>query len=287
MSQLKIVFSARVKLPAGQSQADHPIHSGIFTANGDGSGVTPLLPKTMPGVDDPAYIYNWPQWALGGTKIVFTQRTHPTAEVPLGAWENIFMMDADGTHLVQLTNLNYRAVQPKVSADGRSVLYTAKNPQYPIIATYKLDLEDPRVDQHQPGDRAPRRRRRRPEVDAAGPGRPGLVDHRRDAGERRSTPTASNREALTDDNYFNTDPEISPHDADIVTYSSYRGDHLILDEREPRSRRARDRARARRHPLRPLQLADHRPQRPHRSRDPDHQGPAVQRLPPPHRLQPG
>ena len=138
MSQLKIVFSARVKAPAGQVQGDNPIHTGIFIANGDGSGVTPLLPRSMPNLTDPGYLYNWPQWAMGGTKIVFTVRTHSTPEVPLGAWENIFMMDADGTHLVQLTDLNYRAVQPKVSADGRSVLYTAKNPQYPIIATYVL-----------------------------------------------------------------------------------------------------------------------------------------------------
>ena len=42
-----------------------------------------------------------------------------------------------------------------------------------------------------------------------------------------------NREALTDDDYFNTDPEISPNDADVVAYSSYRGDHLILDDRNP------------------------------------------------------
>ena len=42
----------------------------------------------------------------------------------------------------------------------------------------------------------------------------------------------ANREALTDDQYFNTDPEISPNDPQIVAYSSYRGDHLILDDQE-------------------------------------------------------
>jgi len=232
MSQLKIVFSARVKLPAGQSQKDHPIHSGIFTANGDGSGVTPLLPSTMPGVDDPAYIYNWPQWALGGTKIVFTQRTHPTAEVPLGAWENIFMMDADGTHLVQLTNLNYRAVQPKVSPDGRSVLYTAKNPQYPIIATYVLDLqtlESRNISQvtapHGAVDADPK---------WTPQGRVVLASSI--SGETQVNvfdADGQHREALTNDQYFNTDPEVSPNDPNVVTYSSYRGDHLILDDINP------------------------------------------------------
>ena len=41
------------------------------------------------------------------------------------------MMNPDGTGKRQLTNYKFRAVQPKVSADGRSVVFTAAEPAVP------------------------------------------------------------------------------------------------------------------------------------------------------------
>ncbi len=133
ISQMKIVFSA-TSLPT----PDRKFLEGIFEANGDGTGMHTLLPPST----NPNTIYNWPQFAMGGTKIIFTVRNGPvvSSEDPYGQYENIWMMDADGSHPRALTHYNFRAGQPKVSADGRSVVFTAENPQAPLAAVYKLDL---------------------------------------------------------------------------------------------------------------------------------------------------
>ena len=129
---------------------------------------------------------------------------------------------------LQLTHLNYRAVQPKVSADGRSVLYTALNPQYPRIGTYKLDLETLEstnltqvTEPHGGLDADPKWTPEGRIVLATTTTGPTQINEFDVDGR--------NREALTDDEWFNTDPEISPADPAVVAYSSYRGDDLNLE----------------------------------------------------------
>jgi Tol biopolymer transport system component len=130
---LKILFSAEELSPTGQSAGN-----GIFEVDSDGSNLRTLLSSAS----DSAVTYNWPQWALGGTKIVFTERTGPpvSSTDTNPQFENLWMMNADGTDLQQLTDYNYRAVQPKMSADGTSVLFAAENPQYQRIGVYTLNL---------------------------------------------------------------------------------------------------------------------------------------------------
>ena len=220
MSQLQIVFAARTKPADPNANPPQPTFQGIYRANGDGTGVHLITPA-----GDPT-IYNWPQWALGGSRIVFTKRYGPDLDHNgFGDWENLFIMNADGSGVQQLTDLNYRAVQPKVSADGRSVVFTAANPQYPRYATYRLDLltlESTNLSQvTQPNGAVDADPKFTPDgriVVAASTADQTNIDVFNGDG--------TDRQALTDDKYFNTDAEMSP-DMSSIAYSAYRGDHLI------------------------------------------------------------
>ena len=133
LAGLKILFSAEELGPSGDS-----VGNGIFEVNADGSDLRTLLSSDS----DSSVEYNWPEWALDGTKIVFTERTGPpvSSTDPDPQYENLWEMNPDGTDLEQLTDYDYRAVQPKMSADGTSVIFGAENPQYQRIAIYKLNL---------------------------------------------------------------------------------------------------------------------------------------------------
>lgn len=101
---------------------------GIFTANLDGTGIKRITPA-----DGKAY--NWPRWAFGNTKIVFTVRTGPP-----GSPESIALMNPDGSGARVLQSFEYRVGQPIVEPNGRYVLFTAQAPWFPQVATFRLDL---------------------------------------------------------------------------------------------------------------------------------------------------
>jgi Tol biopolymer transport system component/O-antigen ligase len=114
-----LVFSARDRTTGVQ---------GIFTANLDGTGIRRITPA-----DGKAY--NWPRWAFGNTKIVFTVRTGPP-----GSPESIALMNPDGSGARVLQSFEYRVGQPIVEPNGRYVLFTAQAPWFPQVATFRLDL---------------------------------------------------------------------------------------------------------------------------------------------------
>jgi Tol biopolymer transport system component len=220
ISQMRIVFAARSNTPSNA-----PSFNGIFVVNGDGSGLKPLIEAPT----NTATVYDWPQWALGGTKIVFTVRNGPpiSSTDALGSYENIWEMNPDGSDMRQLTFYKFRVVQPKVSADGTSLIFTGQNPQFPSDAIYKLNLltlQATNLSQVTQPDGA---------VDAdpkwmpngnivLASSEPGVAGEQID--EINSDGT--DRQLVLNDGNFNTDPEVSP-DSSEVAYSAFDGPNPV------------------------------------------------------------
>jgi Tol biopolymer transport system component/O-antigen ligase len=219
VSKLRVVFSARADTAPGAASTN-----GIFVGNADGTDLKPLI------VSNTNTLYNWPQWALGGTKIIFTVRNGPrvssTDRFP--RYENIWEMNPDGSDKRALTDYKFRAVQPKVSPDGRSVIFTAQNPLFPLDAVYKLNLltlQATNLSQVTQPDGA---------VDADAKWTP---DGRivMTATQSTSPGTAidemnadgTDRQVLLSDGNFNTDPEVSP-DGSAVSFSAFDGPDPVL-----------------------------------------------------------
>jgi len=170
-------------------------------------------------------LYNWPQWALGGTKIIFTVRNGPPVSKsdPFPSYENVWEMNPDGSGKRPLTDYKFRAVQPKVSPDGRSVIFTAQNPQYPLDAVYKLDLQTLQATNlsqvTQPDGSVDADPKWTPNgrivMTSTQSGTPGTaIDEMK--------PDGTDRQVLLSDGNFNTDPEFSP-DGTAVAYSAFDG----------------------------------------------------------------
>ena len=219
VGDMMVVYSARLDSAPGVVP-----YNGIFEERADGTGLK-VLAESSGNV-----YFNWPQWALGGTKIIYTVRSGPpvSSADPFPKFENLWEMNPDGSGKRPLTSYKFRAVQPKVSADGRSVIFTAQNPQYPLYAIYKLDLltlQATNLSQTTRPDGA---------VDAdpkwTPDGRivmaateanlPGTQIEEMDA-------DGSNRQMLVDDGNFNTDPEFSP-DGGRLAYSAFDGPNPLL-----------------------------------------------------------
>lgn len=205
-SELRIVFGA-VERP-GSRQA-------LYEVNGDGTGLRRLSPDD--GLD-----YLWPTWAMGGTKVVFTTR-----DGPVGNPENVHIMDADGTHRLQLTFEPWRSGQPKVSPDGRSLVFSSFWPEFSKAGIYKLDLETLQVTNLSARADTPGAADADPRWSADG----ALIAFAASAGAEGIVPTqnyvmnpdGTGRRALTNDSYYNTDPALSP-DGRQVAIASYRGE---------------------------------------------------------------
>jgi Tol biopolymer transport system component len=216
---MMVVYSARLDSAPGVVP-----YNGIFEERADGTGLK-VLAESRGNV-----YYNWPQWALGGTKIIYTVRSGPPVNSadPFPKFENLWEMNPDGSGKRPLTLYNFRAVQPKVSADGRSVIFTAKNPQYPLYAVYKLDLltlQATNLSQTTRPDGAVDADPKwtpdgRIVMSATEPNLPGTQIEEMDA-------DGSNRQMLVGDGNFNTDPEFSP-DGGRLAYSAFDGPNPVL-----------------------------------------------------------
>jgi Tol biopolymer transport system component/O-antigen ligase len=189
-------------------------HQGVYTVSPGGKDPRLVTP------DDGA-LYSWPEWALGGSKIVYTRATSPSSAVT-----NIYMSNPDGSGAIQLTHGDWRIDQPKVSPDGRRLLFAAFWPEYPDVALYAMDLQTLQVTNLTAVSGLA------PAFDSDPAWTPGgdiVYAHASEHSGQVSNNTiwimhgdGTDPHALTADQYFDVDPMVSPNGSTLA-YSSYRG----------------------------------------------------------------
>ena len=211
LSQLKITFAATDRATG---------HRAIFTVNGDGSGLTRITPNDFGD-------YSWPTFAYGGSHIVFTGR-----HGPVGSPEQVYLMRSDGSDVRALTSTRWRNAQPQISRDGRAMVFSSQWSEYPLAGVYRMDLDTQLVTNLSAAgseagaiDSDPRWTPDGTRVVLASSatgseGRPGQIVMT-DADGR-------NRVDLTNNRFYNTDPEVSP-DGSRLTISRYVGEGTPRD----------------------------------------------------------
>ena len=85
-------------------------YRAIYTVNVDGSGLTRLTNPVGIGDDE------WPTWSPDGRQIAFARTADSTAS-------DIFVMNADGSNVIRLTDGRYAVRSPAWSPDGRLIAY--------------------------------------------------------------------------------------------------------------------------------------------------------------------
>ena len=91
--------------------------SEVYVMNADGTGVTRLT--FSPGED------RGTSWSPDGTQIVFhSARFQPSEPGPGHSALEIFIMNADGSNQVRLTNNNFQDSLPSFSPDGTKIAFT-------------------------------------------------------------------------------------------------------------------------------------------------------------------
>lgn len=215
---LKVVFAARPQTFISPRDDAQMLYTVDFS---EGLG----LPHTRQITHPDGYTYDWPTWAFGGTKLVYTAMDVEAPE----KGENLWVMDPDGTNRVQLTFGTWRHVQPKVSPDGTKVLFTARWHEWPLVGLFEYDLITGEVRNVSSPSSEDGARDSDPKWAPDG----SLIVFSNTRGENATPemptqiysmrPDGTHRIRLTHDSWWNTDPSISP-DKRTLAISSYRGD---------------------------------------------------------------
>jgi Tol biopolymer transport system component len=218
----EVVHAAGIKLvfAASGRSIDDPtfLYQALYTADGDGRNVRRITP-----LGDRIY-YDWPMWALHGTKIVYTTRTSLESGTP----QYVYMADPDGSNTVQLTTNPWPNIQPRISPDGEWLLFTSFWDEFPSQALYRMSLRTGLVENLSAQYWVDGALEADPKWSPDGTQIVFAVSRAKPPAQEQPTqiysmkPDGTARQALTDDAYFNTDPSMSPSGR-LVTYSSYRG----------------------------------------------------------------
>ncbi|HSP56430.1 MAG TPA: hypothetical protein VLS25_12685 [Dehalococcoidia bacterium] len=94
-------------------------YNEIFVMNADGSNIVQLTSITGGGVGWQDYS---PSWSPDGTRITFSRWYSDSSQ------SDIFVMNADGSALTNLTNTPANEDNPKWSPDGTRIAYTRERP---------------------------------------------------------------------------------------------------------------------------------------------------------------
>jgi dipeptidyl aminopeptidase/acylaminoacyl peptidase len=121
--QAKIVFAST---RAGSSLS--PLQ--IYVMNADGSGVTRLT--------DDAALDHEPAWSPDGTRITFAHLVHGVINRRIVFSSDIYVMNADGSNIVQLTSSGSDHV-PHWSADGIKIAFVSTRDGNPEIYVMNAD----------------------------------------------------------------------------------------------------------------------------------------------------
>lgn len=117
-------------------QSDRDGNVEVFRINADGSN-TVQITHTEPG-DENQPIGNYcPAYSPDGTKIVFNRRGK-------GSADTLYVMDADGQDLVQLTSQDDPDYLPNYSPDGKKIVFTGERDGNADI--YVIDADEKKPD---------------------------------------------------------------------------------------------------------------------------------------------
>ena len=99
-------------------QSDRDDNVEIFHINADGSNLVQITHTEPINENDPVGSYA-PAYSLDGKQIVFNRRGNDTPDT-------LFVMDADGKNLVQLTSKKTPDYLPNYSPDGKKIVFTGE-----------------------------------------------------------------------------------------------------------------------------------------------------------------
>jgi Tol biopolymer transport system component len=206
---MKIVFAA-----VGRKGSPNAGRTAIYTMNSNGTDLRQVTPaKANSG-------YSFPSFAFGGADIVYGSNGP-------GQPESLYLMHADGTHIVRLTTNHWIDAQPKMSPDGSTIAFTSFWSEFPPVGLFKMDvrtgLVSPLSGVGSPTGAVDSDSNWSPDgakivfVNGKGVGGKGVPTQiwwmNADGTDRRP---------LQIDSHWNVDPSLAPGDT-AVAYGSYRG----------------------------------------------------------------
>jgi Tol biopolymer transport system component len=202
---LEIVFSA-VDRATGRT--------GIYTVNADGSDLREVTP---PGG---ARGYAFPSFAFGTRDIVYVSNAP-------GQQDSIYLMRSNGTDVERLTTNPWVDAQPRMSPNGRTIVFTSFWDEYPLVGLFALDVRTDLVAPLSGIEEPTGAVDSDPNWSATG-NKLVFVNGRGAAG--RAVPSeiwwmnsnGTGRHPIVADQYYNVDPALSPNGREVA-FGSYRG----------------------------------------------------------------
>ena len=115
-------YSSHPSISSDGSKVAFMSNSTLFVVNSDGTGLTPLTNSTMTIVD--------PSISGDGSKVVFESYVNSDDpddfDIPNS---EVFVVNTDGTGLIQVTNTTANDANPSINYDGSKIAFSAYTPE--------------------------------------------------------------------------------------------------------------------------------------------------------------